>query len=179
MFSTVLFFVVDYFLIHTRLFFRYVGFIQVPLILFVASQTIYMERILKKALVVIMVLVAMDYTYVYFRDDLRHPHQDWRKTSHELAQEIKTGDVVLSLVNIPTFQYYYKNDVKNFIQVSESFKFSDVLFKNRMSLQKVGSIFVLYKQERIPDIRLDGFSLDDRTSHGEIGFLHFHKVGMS
>ncbi|MBF0511150.1 MAG: glycosyltransferase family 39 protein [Candidatus Omnitrophica bacterium] len=183
---------VNYYFLHAVMCYRYIGFIQIPLILLVASQINNLGGFLRKILMVVMVLVAMDYTYVYFHDHLRHPHQDWRQTAEELTKKLKKDDLVLYTINAnlyqskgylqkthrqmaDTFKYYYKGDTRKFVLILLRDCQSDYLIKKGFLHKGVKSIFVLYKAYETPHVNLDGFVLDYQTSNGVVGFLHFRR----
>jgi len=107
----------DRFFFHAILFARYIGFLQIPLILLVGSQINHFNGFIKKVLLVIMVLIAMNNTYLYFKYDLKYADGDWRSTAQEFPQNIGENDIVLSFVEIPFFKYYYKGDTHRFFML--------------------------------------------------------------
>jgi mannosyltransferase len=170
-----LYFMFDYYAVRSQLAERYIGFIQVPLILLVSAQITNLRSSLKKIVVVIMVLIAMNSTYLYFKNNLRIPEQDWRRTAQELTQELGDNDIVLSFVGLTMFGYYYKADMHKFFEMEEGDFSSEFLLKKNILTERVRSIFIVYEAQYPPKIKLDGFFLDDKFSSGASGFLHFQR----
>ncbi len=171
-----IYFMFDYFFIHIDLEGRHIGFLQVPIILIVSSQISNSRVLMKRILVSIMVVIAMNNTYLYFRDISRFPQQDWRRTAEELTRDLKGNDIVLSFVPISQFKYYYKTDTRRFFRISEKDCSSEFLMKRDILTQNVHSIFILYKERWAPAIKLNGFLLDYKINNGGIGFLHFERI---
>lgn len=70
---TFFYFMLNYFFIHADLCPRYIGFLQVPIILLVSSQMDAFPGVIKKILVGVLVVIAMSNIYLYFRDYVKYP----------------------------------------------------------------------------------------------------------
>ncbi len=171
-----IYFMFDHFFVHIELKARYIGFLQVPIILLVSSQIDNLHGLIKRILIVVIFIMAMSNTYLYIKDTLRYPQQDWRTAARELTQDLGENDIVLSFVPIPQFQYYYKRDTRSFFKISEKDCSSEFLVKKGILTQHVNSIFILFKEQLASEIRLNGFFLDYKIGHWGIGFLHFKRI---
>ena len=188
---TFIYFLFNGFFIHSDLAYRYIGFLQVPLILLVSSQINSLQGIIKKMLLCAMIVISMSSTYVYFKDNLRSPQQDWRWPVEELTQVLGPKDVVLCIFNSSLLKYYYKADMGRFFSISrENFPpgflngvhlkhvyfSSGFLVKIGVNLEQVHSIFILYKIRPAPDFTLNGFTLDRRYEKGCFCLLHYRRA---
>lgn len=112
-----IYFLSDYFFIRAQLHERYIGFLQVPIILLVSRQINNLNSLTKKIVVLGMVIIGMNNTYLYFKYNLKHTDGDWRTTAEELTQDLGRDDIVLSFIDIPDFKYYYKGDTRRFFMI--------------------------------------------------------------
>ena len=172
-----LYFLFDYFFLRVSLAYRYIGFLQIPLILLVSSRINNFNELIKKILVSVMIFIAINSTYLYFRDNLKHPQEGWRRTAEELIQKLKRNDTVLSFIDLARLRYYFKTDAHRFIKISKKDCTSEVLIKKGILTQDVHSLFILYRgQEPVPEIMLNGFYSDYKFWNGGVGFLHFQRT---
>jgi len=170
-----LYFIFDRFFVRAQLFFRYMGFLQVPLILIVSSQIDQFHGLIKRMLILVMVVMAVNNTYLYFREHLRLPQEDWRRTAVELTHDLGKNDIVFSLVDLQQFKYYYNGDTRRFFPILEKDCSLEYLAKKGIATQDVHSIFILYKKNLDFQNKLYGFSLVDGVWNGGIGFLHYQR----
>lgn len=63
----------NYFFIHMEFESRYVGFLQLPIILIVSSQINDLHRLIKRILVLILLVIAMSNICLYFKDYIKYP----------------------------------------------------------------------------------------------------------
>ena len=166
------YFLFDYFFIHAGLGVRYLGFLQVPIILLVSSQLGKFPRFIKVLLIPVMVCMSVNNVYAYLND----PPQDWRKTATELNMAVGKNDIVLSLVSVPIFKYYYKGNTSMFFMVSRKDCSLGILIDKGIVDRNVRSIFVLYHHLPKPEIKLNGFSLEYNVFNGGVGFLHYQRM---
>lgn len=165
------YFLFDRFMIKAGLGVRYLGFLQVPLVLLISAQIDRCQALIRMALVMVLVVTGALNTFAFKSD----PQQDWRKTARELESSLGSQDVVLSMVSVPIFKYYYKGDTSRFFTISRRECFLPVLQRRGMINSRVHGIFVLYHHLPKPAIVLEGFFLDYGTYNGGVGFLHFHR----
>ena len=66
---TLIYFVFDCFFVHVKLGVRYIGFLQVPLILLVSSQINHLYVLIRGILVSLIVVIALSNICLYFRDN--------------------------------------------------------------------------------------------------------------
>ncbi len=172
------YFMFDYFVVRAFLVsrYRYIGFLQVPIILLVSSQINNLQGLFKKILVLVIVVIAMNSAYLYSRDNLSFPQQDWRTAAKKLTQNFGENDIVLSFVPIPQFKYYYKGDTRRFFMISSKDCSSEFLVRKGILTPNVHSIFILYKERLASEIQLNGFFLDYKVGNRGIGFLHFRRA---
>lgn len=154
---------------------RHIGFIQVPLILLVSSQISCFQGLMNRALAVLIVILAINNSILYFQLDLRKPKQDWRRMAHDLSHLRQKDDVVVSFTGPDMLKYYFKDDANGLHFVRNSEFSSNALMRNRILHPGTKSVFILYKDSSIQNVELEGFDFNYRASYGEIGFLHFQR----
>ncbi|MBL8013023.1 MAG: glycosyltransferase family 39 protein [Candidatus Omnitrophica bacterium] len=153
---------------------RYFGFLQIPLILIIASQINNLPSLIRKMTVCLVLLITASNTAIYLRDVSIYPYQDWRGMARDLTLVLKDDDVVVSSISIPQFQYYFKADASRFYPLPKKWSMED-LFKQGIIKPENNSVYFLYKQQNAPEISLTGFVLDRKASFGGMGYLHFEK----
>ncbi len=192
--SVFIYFIFDYFFFRIDLRERHIGFIQIPIILLVSSQINNLHGSIKRMMVLVMFVIALSSTYLYFKYDLGCPKSDWRSTVKELNQNLRANDIVLFFLSAPDIKYYfkvdtsgsyykfdktslyYRVDTNKFFGVSEKVCSSEFLLKKGILTNNIHSIFILYLNNLVPEIKLNGFSLYSKVSHGEIVLLHFQRT---
>jgi hypothetical protein len=165
----------DFLFVRAHLSERYIGLLQTPLILLVSSRISNFRGLIKKIMAAAIIFIAINNTYLYFRDNLRIPEEDWRLVSKVLAQDLQKNDIIMSLVSPPLVQYYFKDDKHLLFEVSRKDCTSEYLAKMGLMKENVHSIIVIYRDKPAPQIQLNGFFLDHKFSKGLTGFLHFQR----
>lgn len=173
---TFIYFALDRFFIHAELSGRYIGFLQIPILLLVSCQINNYRGLIKSMLVSVIVVMAMSNAYLFFRGNIMYPPPDWRRTAQELTQDLGKNDIVLSFFSTPMIKYYYKGDTDRIIKISEKNCSSENLVKRGILTPRVQSIFLLYNKKPAFEIKLNGFFLDYKVSNGGAGFLHFRRI---
>ncbi len=175
---TLIYVMFDCFFVRADLGVRHIGFLQIPIILLMSSQLNNLHGLIQRILVLVLIVISMNNTYLYFRTDFKDAPQGWRRTAEELTQDFGQNDIVLSFIDIPMFQYYYKGDAQRFFKVSAKNFSSEVdsLIKNKILTEHVCSIFVLFHGRRAPEINIYGFTIDYRVLNKRMGFIHFKRI---
>lgn len=179
-----IYFMFDRFLVPQQLGVRYIGFLQVPIILLVSGKISSFNVLARKILISVLLMITANNAYLYFNSKAEElfeggPPQGWRATAEELTKDLEENDIVLSFIDIPMFKYYYKGDASRFFKVSWEEDFPSKLgslVEKRIFTEDVRSIFVLYKNRQAPEIEIDGFSLNHKVSNNGMGFLHFQRM---
>lgn len=179
--SSIVYLVFAYFFIHINLSAKYVGFLQVPIILLVSSQLDKFKLANKMMLAMVMLIIGMNTTYASLNAQSWDPQRDWRKTAEELAQDFGKNDIIFSLCYIPIFKYYYKGDTSRFFQTSERCGSLESLINKVIVNQNVQNIYILYRIEKEysvlgPEPKIDGFIRDYKVSNRGIGYLRFRRT---
>ncbi|MDE2221576.1 MAG: glycosyltransferase family 39 protein [Candidatus Omnitrophica bacterium] len=175
----VLYFIADRAYLHTfkdtRL--RYIGFIQVPLFLMIGSQMINFRGWAGRILISAVFILALNNTYVYFKENLRLPQQDWRVLTRELSAKVGKDDVVLFSddYTMRVFEYYDKKDTGRFFEVSLAHCSSSLLSKLGILKPATNSIFIVYGKPQAPQMELKGYSLTYRDFLGGTNFLQYQR----
>lgn len=172
----VIYFIFDFIFIRANLYPRYLGFVQVPMIILVSVQICRFDGWKKIVLAAFMLALAVGNTVIYFKDNLRDPQEDWRAEAKQLNQEVRPDDLVLALFDLRLFAYYYSPQRGHVLSVALKDCSTPKLMAQGLLNDQVHSIFVLYKREPVPDIQLDGFLLDYQIRNGSTGFLHFRHM---
>lgn len=174
----IIYFLLECFFFPVDLHARYIGFIQIPIILLVSSQMNKFHGVIKKILFLVLIVIAMNNTYLYFQHNLKHTDEKPR-IAEALVHGMGEHDIVLSFIPISLFKTYYnadKVDTSRFFEISNKDFSSGSLVKKGILTGHVHSIFFLYMARMPSEIQLDGFSSDYRVSGGGIGFLHFRRT---
>jgi uncharacterized membrane protein len=175
--STVTYSLYAVFFIDLNLASRYLGFLQVPILLLVGAQIDRFKGFIKKALIAVLLIIAMTNTYLHFRDSFKYPRQDWRSFTTELSRSLEDNDIVLSILGIPQLKYYYKGDTSRFIQISSAQDCSrELLEKSGLLNENTGAVYILFRERIAPHIFLKGFSIDRKMNYGSVGFLRFKRI---
>ncbi len=174
--STAVYLIYAVFFIDINLASRYLGFLQVPIFLLIASQVDSLKGLIKKALICLLLILAMTNTVFHFTDSFKYPRQDWRSFARDLSQVVGKDDVIVSLMGVSRLDYYYKGDPKQIFQMPLYECYTALLEERGIVKENVNSIFVLYRKRSPPDVWLKGFYLDGTYSYGGIGFMRFRRL---
>ncbi len=161
---------------------RYIGFLQIPIILLASSQINNFHGVIKRMLVLALVVIAMNNACFILGGNFKDIPQGWRTTAEELTQDLKKNDIVfLSFIDIDMFKYYYKGDTRRFFRLSWRKDLSselEFLEKKGIFTEHVHSIFILYRnnEQLASEIKIGGFSLDYKFLNSGMGFLHFQRT---
>ncbi|MDE2008559.1 MAG: glycosyltransferase family 39 protein [Candidatus Omnitrophica bacterium] len=182
------YFLFDYTCVHVYLEARYVGFLQVPLILMISSRLGAVSGPLRSVMLAAMLMIAIFNIYLYFTGIARFPQQDWRSTAKELMRAAGPNDLIVSYADPQDFSYYYRGDTRRVINIREGTNPAEFLAQNGLLKPRVHAVFLVYKNQ-MPDgiqppsgiqlpprIQLKGFFQDYKVSNGGNGFYHFKRL---
>ncbi len=198
----IIYFLFDYLGPRVKLSYRYVGFLQVPLILWVSCSICNYRGLLKTILVLVIGLMAVNNTYIYFKDDLRSPpvvwsdtavvmamngsykyfhdnltfpQEDWHTTAKEIGNEPWQKNLALSFVELTLFKYYDKTATARYSMIPEKDFSSEFLESKGVLRRSIRNIFILYKDRSAPDVHLNGFFLDHKVQRGQSGLVCYQR----
>lgn len=171
--SIVIYCVFDALFTHLFLAVRYLGFMQLPLLLLFACQFAGFPQLIKKFIVMTMVLIAVTISCIHLKENTESPNQDWRRIAKDITRDLGEHDIVLSLLWVP-IKYYYKGDPDRFFMVTPEDCSTLALIANGILTPRVDSIFVFYKNNT-PILSFDGFVLAQTVTYKKSGYMRFQR----
>ncbi len=173
---TILFFVLDRAFIHTEFGLRYIGYIQIPIILLASGQIDRLNIIAKRLVAAVMLIIAISNT-ASFLGYAQHVDNGLQKPGAVLTREVRPGDVVLTCFDPRLIQYHYHGGSKRFFQIFEGDlpRLEEYFQAKGISMREAHSIFIMYRHERLPALLIKGYTLADSSFENDVGFWHYRR----
>ena len=171
----VIYFIFDRFFVPAQLGVRFIGFLQVSVILLISCRIDGFRMPVKRILVLSLIALSIINTAPAYTGEHQEAPEGWQVTAEQLTQRLENKDIVLSFLDIAMFKYYFKGDTSRFYRTSRPDITLDDLKQKGVFTSQVRSIYILYHEDMAPDIDIGGFYLKDSVFNNGMGFLHFKK----